>query len=195
VLECAAYSHAAAKADDAEPICVAALCLGPGDRAVEIGQQFRVRLGVDDRQQLRDVGDLGEVDALAEIVVRGDGECAELGETTHDVLDVFVQAEDLHRNQNDRRIGDALGPGEVAGHIAIGDLDLDVAGIEAVGRGRDHVGPDWPGGKRIARRHGGRSSHEATPGKWRSLGQSDDVGRQLGTNVHADSSGNGWTGG
>ncbi|MET4718712.1 hypothetical protein ABIF63_002818 [Bradyrhizobium japonicum] len=69
-----------AEADNAELRGVAALRARPRDRRIEIGQQLGVRLGIDDRQQILDVGDLGEIDTLAEVIVGRDRECAELGE-------------------------------------------------------------------------------------------------------------------
>ncbi len=115
---------AAAEADDTELAGVAALRLGPGRCGVEIGQQLRVRLGVDDRQQVLDVGDLGEIGALAEILVGRDREGAGLGQAARDVLDVFVQAKDLHRDDDHGRIGDAGGLCEIAGISASPTLIL-----------------------------------------------------------------------
>jgi hypothetical protein len=55
---------APAEADDAEPVGVAALRLSPGHGVVEIGEQLGVGLGVGDREQLWQVVDLGQVDAV-----------------------------------------------------------------------------------------------------------------------------------
>jgi hypothetical protein len=41
----------------------------PGHGGVEIGDELGVRLGIDDRHQLGNLGDLGEILAFAEIVV------------------------------------------------------------------------------------------------------------------------------
>src|SRR5262249_8092053 len=73
-------SSTAAEAHDAEAVGVAALRLCPRHRGVEVGEELGVRLGVDDRHELRDLGDLGEVHPFAEIVVGCDGEGAELAE-------------------------------------------------------------------------------------------------------------------
>jgi hypothetical protein len=81
---------ATAEAHDAKAIAVTALRLRPCNRSVEIGEQLGVRLGVDDRQQIRDFGNLRELDALSEIVVWRDGERAEMAQPARDVLDVFV---------------------------------------------------------------------------------------------------------
>jgi hypothetical protein len=133
-------------------------------------------LGIHDRQELRDIGDPGEVDALAEIIVGGDREDAELGEAPRHVLDVFVQAENLHRHQHDRRIGVALRSRVVAGHLAVGDLDLGVAGIEPIGVGLDDIGAHGTGGERVAGRHSGGRRHETAARERRGLCQSDDIG-------------------
>ena len=89
-------ASAAAETDDAELAGVAALRLRPHDGGVEICEQLGVWLGVDDRHQLGNLGDLGEILALAEVIVGGDGEGARLGEATRDILNVFVQSKDLH---------------------------------------------------------------------------------------------------
>src|SRR4029079_8150508 len=84
---------AAAEAHDAESVGVPALRLSPRRSSVEVREKLGVRLAVDDRHELRHFGDLGEILALAEIIIRRNGECAELSETPRDVLDVFVQSE------------------------------------------------------------------------------------------------------
>src|SRR5580693_337666 len=95
---------AATKTDDAQPIAVAALRLGPGRRGVQIGKEFGVGLGVDDWQDLLDVVDLGKIDAIAKIIIGRDRECAEMAEAARDVLDPLMQPENLHANKNNRRV-------------------------------------------------------------------------------------------
>jgi hypothetical protein len=68
---------APAKADNAEPIRIASLGLGPIGRRVEIGKKLMIGLAVDERHQLRRLGDLGEV-AEPEIIIGRDCESAEL---------------------------------------------------------------------------------------------------------------------
>jgi hypothetical protein len=108
---------AAAIAHDAELVGIAALLFGPGHRGVEVGQQLGIQLGVDDRHQLGDFGDLGQILALAEIVVGGDREGAELAEPAGHVLDVLVQPEDLHGDQDDRRVRHIGRAGEINRHF------------------------------------------------------------------------------
>ena len=79
-------------------------------------------------EQLRHVGDLGEIDAAAEIVIGRDRESAEMAEPAGHVLDVFVQAENLHADQDHRRILHAGRARVIDRHVAAGHLDLGVAG-------------------------------------------------------------------
>ena len=122
----------------------------------------------------------------AEIIVRRHGKGAELGEPARHVLDVFVQAENLHRHQHDRRVGGTGGFCEIAGHFAIGHLDLRIAHGKAGRVGLDHVGTDGPGGERIAGGDGRGGGHESAAREWGGLCQSDDIGRlqRLGTHRH-----------
>jgi len=100
--------------------------------------------------------------ALAEIIVRRDRERPELGKAPRHVLDVFVQAEDFHRYEHDRRVARALRPREIAGHVAVRDLDLGIARIEAFGVGLDDVCAHRTRGQGIACGDRGRRGHEAT---------------------------------
>jgi hypothetical protein len=109
-----------------------------------------VGLGIDDRHELRHLGDLGEIDALAEIVIGCDRERAELGKPPRHILDVFVQPENLHRHQDDRRVGRVGGAGEVDRHLAVGHLDLGVADREPAGIGLDGVGTHRSRRERVA---------------------------------------------
>jgi hypothetical protein len=68
---------APAKADDAEPVRIASLRLGPIDRRVKIGKKLMIGLAVDERHQLRRLVDFCEV-AKPEIIIRRHRECAEL---------------------------------------------------------------------------------------------------------------------
>ena len=148
---------AAAETHDAKPIAVATLRFRPGDGGVEIGEELGVRLGVDLRQQLLHVADFGEV-THPEIIIGGDGECAEMAQPARDVLDEFVKTKNLHQNENDRRVLHAGGPREVNRHIAV---DLGVPGIKAVAVGMDGIGAHRSGGERIARGRRGRTRHKS----------------------------------
>jgi hypothetical protein len=178
-------ASATAEADDAQLAGVAALALGPGGRRVEVGDQLGIRLGVDDRHQLGSVGDLGQVGALAEIVVRRHREGAELGQAARDVPDVFMQAEHLHGDQNNGCILRIGRLGEIDRHLAIRHLDLGLAGGEAAGVRGNHLGAHRPGSERIARGRCRRRRHEATPGQRRRFGQSNDIGRELALHCHS----------
>ena len=84
--------------------------------------------------ELRDV-------ALPGVHLGRDGEVAELGEPAADVLDVLVDAEDLLDDQDDRE-RPALGRHRpVGGDLAVRDRDLDLAGLEPLGVGRDRLRP------------------------------------------------------
>ena len=170
----AAYSHTV-RPPRQNPMMPSRAVSPPCDLAhatvrVEIGQQFGVRLGVDDRQQLGDVGDLGEVDALAEIIVRRDREGAELCQPPRHVLDVFVQAEDLHRHQHHRRIVHAFRGGRNSRAfrhrptliLASPTVRPSVSVVMTSAR-------TGPGGQRVARGNGGRGGHEAAARKRRGL--------------------------
>ncbi|MHC2660521.1 hypothetical protein ACVINX_001306 [Bradyrhizobium diazoefficiens] len=167
---------AAAEADDTELGGIAALRSRPRHRHVEIGQQLGVRLGIHDRQQVLDVGHLGQVDALAEVIVGRDCECAELGQAPRHVLDVFVQAENLHRHDDHRRLGVAGGAGEIGRHLLGADLDPGVAGLEALGIRRDHLGTDGTCRKRVASGDGCGRAHESAARDRGNFRQPDDVG-------------------
>ena len=153
-------ASAAAKAHDAESVGIAALRLGPRRCGVEVGEKLGIRLAVDDRHEFRHLGDLGEIFALAEIIVRRNRERAELAKSPRDVPDVFVQSENLHCDHDHGRILHIGGTGIVDRHFAIGDLDLGLTGRQAVRVGLDGVGADWPRGERIARRGRGRGGEE-----------------------------------
>ncbi len=99
--------------------------------------------------ELRDV-------ALAGVHLGGDGEVAELGEPAADVLDVLVDAEDLLDDEDHGQVRAAGRHGAVGGDLAVGDGDLHLAGLEAVGVGRDRLGGDGLGGHREA---GGQRGH------------------------------------
>jgi hypothetical protein len=152
------------------------LRLGPGNGSVKIGQEFVVGLRIRQRQELLYVGDFGEV-ALAEVVIGRDRKRAELGQTPRHILDVFVQAEDLHRHQDHRWVVHPCGAGEIAGHFAVAYLDLDVSGLKALCIGLDGLGAHGACGERIACSNCGRGGHEATARKRCRHGQSDHVGR------------------
>jgi hypothetical protein len=127
---------------------------------VEIGEELGVSLAVDLRQQLLHVADFSEV-THPEIIIRRHCECAEMAQPARDVLDEFVQTENLHQNENDRRVLHAGGPREVNRHIAARNFDLGVAGINAVAVGMDGIGAHRSGGERIARGRGGRTRHKS----------------------------------
>ena len=174
---------AAAEADDAEPVGVAALRLGPGHGGVEIGEQLGVGLGVNDREQLWQVVDLGQVDAVgfgAEIIIRRDRKGAEMADAAGDVFDPLVQAEDFHADQNDRRVHHVGRAREIDRHVAAGDRDGGHAGVDALGVGLDGVSAHRAGGERIPGGGRRRVRHEAASRQRRHhLGQPDEVGRQL----------------
>ena len=75
--------------------------------------------------------DLRDV-ALAGVELGRDGQVAELGEPAAEVLDVLVDAEDLLHHQDDRERPPARGHRPVGGDLAVGDRDLDLAGLEPV---------------------------------------------------------------
>ena len=138
-----------------------------------------VGLGIDDREQLLHVVDLGEIDAAAEIIIGRHRESAEMAKAADDVFDIFVQAENLHADENDRRILHAGRTGVIDRHVAARDLDRGVAGVETGRIGLDDVGAHRAGGERVTRGGGGRARHESAPRQRRhDFGQSDDVGRQ-----------------
>ena len=85
--------------------------------------------------QLRDV-------PLSGIHLGGDGEVAELGEPPADVLDVLVDAEDLLDDQDGRERPPFGGHRPVGGDGSVGHRDLDLAGGQPLGVGRDRVGRD-----------------------------------------------------
>jgi hypothetical protein len=148
----------------------------------EIGEQLLVGLGVHDRDQRRNLSDLGEV-ALAEIIVRSHGKRSELAEPARHVLDVLVQAEDLHGDQDHRRVSDAGGAREIDGHVAARNRYLRFACGEAGGVGLDGVGAHRTRGERKAGGGCGGRRHEAAPRQRRNLGQADDI-LHLGLHVH-----------
>ena len=85
--------------------------------------------------------DLGDV-ALPSVQLGRDGQVAELGEPAADVLDVLVDAEDLLDDQDDRERSAVGRHGPVGGDLAVGDRDLHLAGLQALGIGRDRLGGD-----------------------------------------------------
>jgi hypothetical protein len=82
------------------------------------------------------VADFSEV-THSEIIIRRNRECAEMAQPARDVLDEFVEAKNLHQNENDRRVLHAGRPREVNRHIAAGNFDLGVPGIKSVAVGMD----------------------------------------------------------
>jgi hypothetical protein len=163
-------TSAAAKSDDAETTAITALCLCPGHRGVEIGVKFCVGFAVDDREQLVDVFNFGQVGAVrlvAKIIIERDGESAEMTNPAGDILDPLVQAENFHADENDRRLLFVGRSRVIHRHIAASNRDVGHARIESVGIGLDGVGAHRTGGKRVARGSRGRTRHEAAPRQWR----------------------------
>ena len=167
-----------------EPTGIAALRLGPRDRGIEIGNQLRIRLAVDERQQLGHFRDLGEVLALAEIVVGRHRERAELGKAPRHVLDVLVQPENLHGDQDHRRVLRVRRLGEIDGHLAVRHLGLCLSHRQAGGVRRHHLGAHGTGGQRIAGGGRGRGRHEPTARHRRGLGQAHDIGGKVALHSH-----------
>src|SRR5207245_7887855 len=140
--------------------------------------------------ELRDVGDRGEVDAFAEIIVGCDRERSELAEAAGDILDVFVQTKDLHRHQDDGRVLHVRRAREVDRHLAVRDFDLRIADGEPGGVGLDRVGAYRPGGERIAGGGRGRGRQEEAAARQRIAltCQSHDIGYELGLSRHTETS-------
>ncbi len=135
-----------AEANNAQAARITTLRFGPFHGAIEVRKQLRVRLRIDLRNELRHLGDLGEV-TLAEIVVRRHRKGAELAKPPRDILDVFVQSEDLHSHQHHGRILHARRTREVGRHLVACDFDFSSAGFEAVGVRGDDIGADRAGGQ------------------------------------------------
>ncbi len=129
---------------------VAALRPGPSDRRIEVGDEFGVGLGVDHFHDRRNVGHFRQVDAKAEIIIRRDGEGAELGQPASDVADIFVDPEYLHRHQDDRRMRHAFRPREIDRHVAAPRRNRRAACDQALRVGRNGPGPQRPRRQRIA---------------------------------------------
>jgi hypothetical protein len=114
-------------------------------------------------------------------------ESSELAEAPRHVLDVFVQSENLHRDQDNRRVRRVRRPREIDRHLSVRDLDLGLAGGEAGAVGVDRIGADRSGGKRVAGggRRGGRQEEAAAREGIDLMRQSLDIGHQLGLGRHA----------
>ncbi len=109
-------------------------------------------LGDDLGQDLLNVGDIRNI-ALPRVKRRRHGEVAEFGEPAADILDVLMDAEDLLHDQHGRERPAARRHGAIGGDAAVGDRDLDLAGLEPGGIGGYHrLRHDRVGGKREAAR-------------------------------------------
>ena len=87
-----------------------------------------------------------------------------------------MQAEDLHRDENDRRLLCALRLGEIKRHVAACDGDLGHANIKTFSGRVDRIGTHRPGGERIARSGSASRRHKAAPRQGRDFGQTFDIG-------------------
>ena len=144
---------APAKSGDRRASGVAASRRGEGERLIERRHRFGVGdLGDDGANRLY-VRRFLRV-AIANEEIGRDGEKPELCEAPHDVADMFVQAEDFLRDENDRAIGAALGTGEVGrravrqlGHARLETVDVRHDGARR-GRARRMRKPGRAGRKR-----------------------------------------------
>ena len=104
----------------------------PLQRRVEVRHDLRVRhLGDDIAHQRLDIGHLRRI-ALASEKFRRDGDRAALRETTADIADVLVHAEDLLHHQHHRQLRAARRPRVVRRQRAIRDRYADLAGIQSL---------------------------------------------------------------
>ena len=70
--------------------------------------------------------------SLSSVELGRDGQVAELGEAPADVLDVFVDAEDLLHHQDDRERPRAGRQCPVSGDLAVRHRDLHLTGLKPV---------------------------------------------------------------
>ena len=104
----------------------------PLQRRIEVRHDLRVRhLGDDIAHQRLDIGHLRRI-ALASEKFRRDGDRAALRETTADIADVLVHAEDLLHHQHHRQLRAARRPRVVRRQRAIRDRYADLAGIQSL---------------------------------------------------------------
>src|SRR5262249_11139030 len=125
---------AAAETNDAEPVAVAALRFRPGDRGIEIGEQFGVGLAVDLGHQVLRVADLGNI-AQSEIIVRRDRKRAGMATAPRHVADPVVDSENFLADENDRRTLHTRWPCVIDWHVAARDFHLRLTGMTSARTG------------------------------------------------------------
>ena len=126
----------------------------PGDRGIEVADPLGIgRLGDHVADDDLRIGHLREV-ALTGIELRRHRAVPGLGQPPADVLDIFVDAEDLFDHEHQRERAGALRHRAVARHRTVGCRDLHLAGLDPRGIGMDHL--------RFDRRHGeGQAADQA----------------------------------
>ena len=126
------------KAGDRQTLGVTTICGGPFRGGIQIAHDLCIRHFVDDLgKNLGVLSELGWI-ALACIHFGGDRKVTQFCETSANIFDVLMHAENFLHNQNGAKIRLASRGCAVRRDGAVGDGDLDFAGDQAVGVRRDH---------------------------------------------------------
>lgn len=132
---------------------------------VEVGHDLSVGNLGDDLEDLLEVAQLRNV-ALASVHFGSDGVVTELSEPTADVLDVFVDAEDLLDYEDSRKVRPGGGQSPISWDLSVLDGDLGFTRFDTFGIGGDGLCRDGLNGECEAGRQ--RSHNKLTPVKIKS---------------------------